>query len=119
VTAKVSVTVSVTNRSRTGLDRRLVVLAGLVLASLALVWVDPNALCLLPTLVLAVPLLMRCYPGERVLGALRERAESPRRHPRSLAPARWLSVMGVPRGGLLLASSLAVRPPPAVALPAS
>jgi len=70
-------------------------------------------LCLLPALALALPLLARRYPGERVLLALRrsEPAQWPR--PRSSAPARARVVSRIVRGGRLIGSSLAVRPPPA------
>ncbi len=78
----------------------------------ALVMADPNSLCLLPMLVLAVPLWLRRYPGERKLASfLRRRAErtSGERSPvRALRPP----TLSVVRGGLLLACSLAVRPPP-------
>jgi hypothetical protein len=69
-------------------------------------------LCLLPALVLAIPLLARRYPGERVLLALR-RVE-PTRWPRArscVAPRRRMVLLAV-RGGRLMGSSLAVRPPP-------
>lgn len=69
-------------------------------------------LCLLPAVVVAVPLLARRYPGERVLLALRS-AESPRwpRPRSSVAPHRRV-VRSAVRGGRLMGSSLAVRPPP-------
>ncbi len=69
-------------------------------------------LCLLPALVLAIPLLARHYPGERVLLALR-RVE-PTRWPRvrsCVAPHRRVVLLAA-RGGRLMGSSLAVRPPP-------
>jgi hypothetical protein len=69
-------------------------------------------LCLLPAVVVAIPLLARRFPGERALLALR-RAEPPhwlrpRRCARPRRPAALLAV----RGGLLIGLSLAVRPPP-------
>lgn len=70
---------------------------------------------LLPALVLIIPLLARRYPGERRLVAL----ASTRRPRRPRAGARLTSyariLLSVPRGGQLIASSLAVRPPPAPA----
>jgi hypothetical protein len=71
-------------------------------------------LYLLPAVLLVIPLLMRRYPGERALLALRriERARWPR--PRSSAPARRRVVLAVVRGGRLIGRSLAVRPPPAL-----
>jgi len=71
-------------------------------------------LYLAPAILLAIPLLARRYPGERALIALRriERTRWPR--PRSSVPARRRMVLGVVRGGRLIGSSLAVRPPPAL-----
>jgi hypothetical protein len=69
-------------------------------------------LCLLPALALAIPLLARRYPGERVLLALR-RAEGARwPRPRSSAPPLRRAVLLAVRGGRLIGCSLAVRPPP-------
>jgi hypothetical protein len=71
-------------------------------------------LYLLPALALALVLLVRRYPGEGALLALRRRR--PRvRWPRprsSSAPLRRRAVLATARGGLLIARSLAVRPPP-------
>ncbi len=71
-------------------------------------------LYLAPAILLVIPLLVRRYPGERALIALRrvERARWPR--PRSSVPARRRVVLAVVRGGRLIGSSLAVRPPPAL-----
>jgi hypothetical protein len=71
-------------------------------------------LCLLPAVVLVIPLLARRYPGERVLIGLRrvERTHWPR--PRSSVPAHRHVVLGAVRGGRLIGCSLAVRPPPAL-----
>jgi len=71
-------------------------------------------LCLLPALALAVPLLARRYPGERVLLALRgsKRVERPPR-PRAYLPSRGREAIAAVRGGRLIGCSLAVRPPPA------
>jgi len=71
-------------------------------------------LYLLPAVLLVIPLLVRRYPGERALIALRrtERARWPR--PRSSMPARRRVVLAAVRGGRLLGRSLAVRPPPAL-----
>ncbi|HEU0249923.1 MAG TPA: hypothetical protein VFR48_04275, partial [Solirubrobacteraceae bacterium] len=91
--------------------RRLAVVVALIVAVAALVAVDPNALCMLPALLLAVPLLLRRYPGERLLSSV-----SCVKQPRRVAalgsqPPRTVVKM-MPRGGLLIARSLAVRPPP-------
>jgi hypothetical protein len=70
---------------------------------------------LLPSLLLALVLLRRAYPGERVLLALRARARAFRRTPRKAARVkRPLIHLLLARGGELIACSLAVRPPPAV-----
>jgi hypothetical protein len=69
---------------------------------------------LLPPLLLLVALVMRRYPGERALLALMARARPARRRaPLASLPPRTNLRVGVPRGGRLIASSLAVRPPPA------
>ncbi len=70
---------------------------------------------LLPALVLAVVLLGRRYPGERVIERLREaRATRPRACAAS-APRPPQRLRGHQRGGLLIAVSLAGRAPPLVA----
>jgi hypothetical protein len=71
-------------------------------------------LCLLPVVVLTLPLLARRYPGERLLLALGSprRKRFPRAHS-ARRPARSRRTLVAIRGGLLLACSLAVRPPPA------
>jgi hypothetical protein len=91
----------------------LLSVGALVLAVVVLSWVDAGALHALPALVLPALLAVRRYPGERVLAVLSEPRRERRRRPRSRkAPARPQILM--PRGGLLLARSLAVRPPPGV-----
>jgi hypothetical protein len=100
----------------TSRDRHLLLgLAALTLALAAstLVGVHGDVLLAVPVLLLALPLLAGRYVGEERLARLaaafvsiRDRAEgSPpaaaRRSPRAL-----------PRGGCLIAASLAVRPPP-------
>jgi hypothetical protein len=73
-------------------------------------------LCLLPALALAMALLARRYPGERVLLALRRDAQPARwPRPRSCTPTRACArvVSRIVRGGRLIGCSLAVRPPPA------
>jgi hypothetical protein len=71
-------------------------------------------LYLLPALTLALVLLARRYPGERALIALRREPRNARwPHPRSRVPTPRLASLAPPRGGLLIARSLAVRPPPA------
>ena len=94
----------------------------LILAALAVIWGAVPALTdafdgmlyLLPLFALVVPLLFGRYLGEHGLAAVRER-RLPRRRARPArtlgAPSRPAPVV-VPRGGELLARSLAVRPPP-------
>jgi hypothetical protein len=69
---------------------------------------------LAPALVLVVALLARRYPGERMIVRLAGSGAGHRRRARTLAVKPRVHVAArVPRGGLLLARSLAVRPPPA------
>ena len=89
-------------------------MTGLTLGVLALVAVDANALGLLPALALAVSLLMRRYPGERLLTGL-SRTRSPHwPRPRSSSPRGDRGFVVAPHGGLLIARAIAVRPPPAL-----
>jgi len=69
-------------------------------------------LYLAPAMLLLATLLGRRYPGERLLLAFAASARRgrPRRAARSAAPHG--RVAQVPRGGLLMAFALAVRPPP-------
>jgi hypothetical protein len=65
---------------------------------------------------LAIPLLARRYPGERVL--LARRTAPPVRWPRprsSIRPRRRV-VLALIRGGRLIGRSLAERPPPTAIL---
>jgi hypothetical protein len=95
-----------------------VALAAGSLAALASATSDLNALCVLPALALALPLLMRRFPGERMLAqrAAAPDARGPRPRSNSSYTGRAFTV--APHGGLLIGCALAVRPPPAV-LPAS
>jgi hypothetical protein len=74
------------------------------------------ALYLVIPLVLLGLLLLRRYPGERQLLALRSRRRARRRPQTESAPLRPARPGWLPRGGLLIACSLAVRPPPAPSL---
>jgi hypothetical protein len=70
---------------------------------------------LLPPLLLLLALVARRYPGERALLALIG-AHRQKRRRAAVAAARPVRPRAtVPRGGLLIASSLAFRPPPAAA----
>ena len=69
-----------------------------------------GTLYVLPALLLAIPLLARRYPGERLLLLLRVCRARPRVGVRARLPA--VTLVG-PRGGGLIALSLAGRAPPA------
>jgi len=70
-------------------------------------------LCLAPAILMAVPLLARRYPGERILAALRHAPEQRRwPRPRSQANRYRTPRIVLAHGGQLIARSLAVRPPP-------
>jgi hypothetical protein len=97
----------------------LVFLACFAVLVVALVLGDTNALCLFPALALAVPLSMRRYPGERIVARLSKTGRARRVPARGLAPNARRRLPNIARGGLLIARSLAVRPPPAVLSPAS
>jgi hypothetical protein len=100
--------------------RDLRLLLGLIV--LALAWgvlqslsgYDAGWTFLMPAVLVALPLLAGRYLGEDAIVRLglrtrpRRAARAPRVEGRSLAPRRLLH-----RGGALVASSLAVRPPPA------
>ncbi|HEX5853738.1 MAG TPA: hypothetical protein VFY36_11670 [Solirubrobacteraceae bacterium] len=92
------------------------------MCSLALAWLtarslldlDVGLLFLTPALVLALPLLAGRYIGAERLSRI-ARARSPRTRRAAgagLTPRAFKLVP--PRGGMLIAASLAVRPPPAV-----
>jgi hypothetical protein len=90
----------------------------LAIAALALLRLDASALCALPALALPLLLALRRYPGERFVAALsRARRVRRPRAPQGACPAPR-AFIAVPRGGLLLARSLAVRPPPRASLAA-
>jgi hypothetical protein len=97
----------------------IVLLAALTITALVLVKLDPGALCTLPTLVLLVLLALRRYPGERILMVLCEARRQRGQRPRSSVSFAGRPGIAVPRGGLLLACSLAVRPPPTARFAAS
>ena len=73
-----------------------------------------SLLTLAPALLLAATLLLRRYPGERLLVSLRSRPARQRVRSHANAPAQSHPASRVPRGGLLMAFALAVRPPPPV-----
>jgi hypothetical protein len=91
---------------------RAVILALTAVAILLAGAAGPAVLAhLLPALLLIALLAAGRYPGERRLARSRREARPPRaaatRPPAPAIPAAW-----APRGGLLMARGLAVRPPP-------
>jgi hypothetical protein len=76
---------------------------------------DTGLLYLAPALVLCAPLVVGRYVGEEQLAGLARRSarRAPRRSSRLRVPRSHVRVME--RGGRLVASSLAKRPPPVVA----
>jgi hypothetical protein len=99
-------------------QRRLsVALLGVTLAwclALVLIGAHAEALHLVPALLLAAPLAIRRYVGEDALRALAGLARPHRRPLRRAATPRRPILRLVPSGSLLLATSLAGRPPPAL-----
>lgn len=68
-----------------------------------------------PALLLALPLAFGRYLGEAALETLRVRHRAPTRAPAALVRPRLAPLWcRVPRGGGLIAASLAKRPPPAL-----
>jgi hypothetical protein len=79
----------------------------------------PALLYAAPLLILALPLIAGRYVGEEHIARFAVARRRPRRRPiaRVAFPAAARrDVLAVPRGGRLIAASLAVRPPPAAAL---
>jgi hypothetical protein len=99
-------------------DRLLLfALAGvaLAMACLTLVGVHSDVLLAVPALVLALPLLAGRYVGEERLARLAAAFVPVRRRPAGAVAPIAAVANRLPRGGRLLAFSLAVRPPPALA----
>ena len=93
------------------------VLAGAIVLTLAATdGSGSGLLCLLPAIVLGAPLIARRYPGEQLLLVLGAAPHEPHPQPSRSVPSGLRHLARVPRGGLLIASSLAVRPPPALPL---
>lgn len=85
----------------------------LALAALTLVGVDSDVLMALPVLLLALPLLAGRYVGEERLARLVAAFVPARRRRAGSQPTTArCSLRALPRGGHLIAASLAVRPPP-------
>jgi hypothetical protein len=100
------------------LDLALAVLAPAVLLLAAALGAGGDVLLALPTVLCAVPLLLGRYVGEQRLERLaravraRRRRRAPRDRRADLELGRRRPAALVPRGGALIAASLAVRPPP-------
>jgi hypothetical protein len=102
-------------------DQRLLLGAALATSALLLVASLAGHTDLLPyaapLFLIAVPLLAGRYVGEERLERMRSGRRTPLRAPRSEAPHAFRRpVAFLPRGGRLIAHSLAERPPPALAL---
>lgn len=101
----------------TSRDRRLLLgLAALTLAvtALALAGGHSDVLVGLPALLFALPLLAGRYVGEERLARLAGMVPTAsRRAAGSLPTTACRELRVLPRGGRLIAASLAVRPPPA------
>jgi hypothetical protein len=90
---------------------------GVLAAGLLLVGSTTPLLFLAPWLVVLAPLLAGRYLGERSLHRLAGRLARPQTPRRRVATAirHGRTAQLLPRGGRLLACSLAVRPPPVLA----
>src|SRR6059036_1061860 len=95
--------------------RAAIVLAAALAAAGLLPGASEGLIYLLPALAIAGAVALGPYPGERSLLALAARRARPPRRRRAQPPSRGPAVVRprVVRGGLLIAFSLAVRPPPA------
>jgi hypothetical protein len=101
-------------------DRRLlagVALLAMLVLGLLVLGAGSEALLAAPLLALLAPLLVGRYLGEDQIERLAA-ARAPRTHPvsrrRPATTALRAPLVLLPRGGRLLATSLAVRPPPAL-----
>jgi len=97
-------------------DRQLLLgLAALTLAiaALTLLGVHSDVLLAAPALVFALPLLAGRFVGEEQLARLAAAFSGHRRRPAAASARRSRRApRPLPRGGRLIATSLAVRPPP-------
>lgn len=105
-----------------GVDSRercvLVILASLALlvgAASALFGVSSDLLLVVPLFVLLVPLLVGRYPGEQAIARLASQGKARGRQLPGRAPVPQRRSPVFARGGLLLATGLAGRPPPVCA----
>ena len=85
----------------------------LALASMTLLGVHSDVLLAAPVLVFALPLLAGRFVGEEQLARLAEAFSIARRRPAgTIASRARRAPRPLPRGGRLIATALAVRPPP-------
>jgi hypothetical protein len=70
-------------------------------------------LLLAPAAVLFAALLLGRYPGEAVIARVRRAVAGPRRPRCAMVVRRRVAVALLPRGGRLVGSAIAARPPPA------
>jgi voltage-gated potassium channel Kch len=100
-------------RLRSNALRRKVLLAALLLVAVALVLVAPTLmLAMAPAIALFAMVAGRVMPGEELIVRLRSRRSGTRR-PRAILVQRPYDVLVPRRAGRLIASALAMRPPPA------
>jgi hypothetical protein len=93
--------------------RRRLLLAALLLVAVVLVLVAPMfMLAMAPAIALFAMVAGRLMPGEELIVRLRTRHAAARR-PRAIALQRPYDALVVRRAGRLIASALAMRPPPA------
>lgn len=100
---------------------RIVLLAFALLVTalmvrLALTGSETGLLYLAPALVLALPLVLGRYPGEKKLAQLAGRSPGRTARGPCRVPAPRSHVRVMHRGGHLVASAMAKRPPPASGL---
>jgi hypothetical protein len=88
--------------------------AGLLLALIPIV-LEAGPLAALPLLALVLPLLAGRFPGEAVIVRIASRGRRPRRPLASAPRPRTRQAPALLRTRLLIAASLAGRPPPAAA----
>jgi hypothetical protein len=89
------------------------VLLSLLATGALVLGATPELLLAAPVLVMVLPLLAGRYVGEERIARLRAAApQGPRRPVAGAVPAVRATLALVPRGGRLIAASLAVRPPP-------
>lgn len=85
----------------------------LIFAAVGAALLDPGLMCIVPAIALPFLLLgLDRYPGEETLLRLSARPGGRRRRLAERAGKPRGTALAVPRGGLLIARSLAVRPPP-------